>query len=133
MAVWYDQPPVQLATLAPLPFTVAGDPVARRILVEASRALADLVDAVRVPDLAGPVVVGGSVIAQGILGAAPDLRADLAPIGGGAELVPVTDGVLGAAVLALRAADVDVDAAAFDRLRAGVEAARRGHAPTSTA
>lgn len=133
MAVWYDQPPVQLATLAPLPFTVAGDPVARRILVGASRALADLVDAVRVPDLPGPVVVGGSVIAQGILGAAPDLRVDLAPIGGDAELVPVTDGVLGAAVLALRAAGVHVDASAFGRLRAGVEAARGGQAGTPTA
>ena len=124
MDVLYAQAPVQLASLAPLAFAAPADPTARRILVAASRALADLVEAVRVPELSGPVVVGGSVVVQGLLAAGPELRADLVPVGGGAELVPVSDGVLGAAVLALRDAGVELDPAAFERLRVAVDTAR---------
>ena len=124
IAVLYAQQPVQLAALAPLPFAVPDDPIARQILVAASGALADLVAAVQVPGVTGPIVVGGSVVVQGLLAAAPALRRDLVPIGDDATLIPVSDGVLGAAVLALREAGVDVDSAFFDRLRTTVNAAR---------
>lgn len=124
MSVLYAQPPVQLAALAPLPFTVPADPVAREILVAASEALAALVAAVQVPQSTGPVVVGGSVAVQGLLAAPPDLRQHLVPIGGGATLIPVSDGVLGSAVLALRGAGVVVDEAVFTRLRTDLEAVR---------
>ena len=124
MDVLYAQAPVQLAALAPLAFAVPADPTARGILVAASQALADLVEAVRAPQLAGPVVVGGSVVVQGLLAAGPELQQHLVSVGGGAALLPVSDGVLGTAVLALRDAGVELDAVAFERLRLAVDAAR---------
>ena len=113
----YARRPVALAELAPLAFSLPEDPVARRIVVAASAALADLLDAVRDPDLAGPTVVGGSVVVRGILGAGASLAADLVPPARGAEVLPVPDGLVGAAVLALRHAGVEVDETRFERLR----------------
>ena len=114
----YARRPVALAELAPLAFAAAADdPVARRIVVEASEALADLLDAVRVPDLAGPFVVGGSVVVRGVLGAPPDLAVDLTPPARGVAVVAVPDGLVGAAVLALRHTGTPVDDARFARLR----------------
>ncbi|GAB2592676.1 N-acetylglucosamine kinase [Microlunatus antarcticus] len=113
----YARRPVALAELAPLAFAVPNDPAARSIVVAASRALADLVDAVRVPELAGPVVVGGSVVVRGILGAPESLAADLVPPAGETPVVPVPDGLVGAAVLALRHTGHAVDEATFLRLQ----------------
>ena len=114
----YARRPVQLAELAPLAFAASEDRVARQILVAASAALADLVATVRVPDLAGPVVGGGSVLVRGFLAASPELRAELVPLP--ADLVTVGDGVVGAGVLALREAGVVVDDELFTRLRGEV-------------
>ena len=114
----YARRPVQLAELAPLAFAVSEDQVARQILVAASAALADLVATVRVSDLEGPVVGGGSVLVRGFLAASPELRAELVPLP--AELVTVGDGVVGAGVLALREAGVVVDDELFTRLRGEV-------------
>ncbi|GAA3566965.1 BadF/BadG/BcrA/BcrD ATPase family protein [Microlunatus spumicola] len=119
----YARRPVALAELAPLAFAVPDDPTARAIVVAASRALADLVDAVRVPELEGPVVVGGSVVVRGILAAPASLARDLVPPAGGAPVVAVPDGLVGAAVLALRHTGATVDAATFVRLRDQVLAA----------
>lgn len=118
----YARRPVALAELAPLGFAAAasGDPVARRIVVAASEALADLLDAVRVPDLEGPVVVGGSVVARGVLQAPPALSVDLTPPARGVAVTAVPDGLVGAAVLALRHTGAEVDDARFARLRAGI-------------
>ena len=120
----YARQPVQLAEFAPLAFAVHDDPTARRILVAASAALADLLAAVRVPDLAGPVIGGGSVLVRGLLAAPPELRAALVPWD--TEVFPVADGVVGACVLALRSVDVRVDEALFTRVHA--EVARVAHA-----
>ncbi len=125
----YARRPVALAELAPLAFAVPDDPVARGIVVAASRALADLVDAVRVPELDGPVVVGGSVVVRGILGAAPDLAVDLVPPAGGTPVISVPDGLVGAAVLALRHTGRTVDETTFARLQAQV-VARSAAPPT---
>ena len=119
----YARRPVTLAELAPLAFAVPDDPTARAIVVAASRALADLVDAVRVPELEGPVVVGGSVVVRGILSAPASLARDLVPPAGGTPVVAVPDGLVGAAVLALRHTGATVDAATFVRLRDQVLAA----------
>ena len=116
----YARRPVALAELAPLAFSVPDDPVARSIVVDASRALADLVDAVRVPELEGPVVVGGSVVVRGVLGAPASLAADLVPPAGRTPVVAVPDGLVGAAVLALRHTGHGVDDATFARLQAQV-------------
>jgi len=111
---------VQLSEFAPLAFGAHEDPVAREILVAASSALADLVSVVRVPTLSGPVVVGGSVLVRGLLAAPPDLRRRLVPPAGDSVVIPVLDGVVGAAVLALRHADVDVDVELFRTVQADV-------------
>ena len=115
----YARRPVALAELAPLAFAAAAadDPTARAIVVAASQALADLLDAVRVPELAGPVVVGGSVVVRGILDAPEQLAADLVAPAGGTPVVSVPDGLVGAGVLALRHTGHPVDVATFQRLR----------------
>jgi N-acetylglucosamine kinase-like BadF-type ATPase len=112
----YARPPVSLAQFAPLAFAAHEDRVARPILVAASAALADLLSAVRVPDLAGPVVVGGSVIVRGILAAPPSHRTELVPTAGEDPVIPVSDGLVGAAVLVLRHVGRHVDEALFHML-----------------
>ena len=109
----YARPPISLADFAPLAFAAHEDAVARPILIGAAAALADLLSAVRTPDLSGPVVVGGSVIVRGMLAAPPSLRAELVPPAGGDAVIPVSDGLVGAAVLVLRRAGRDVDEALF--------------------
>jgi glucosamine kinase len=120
----YARPPIALAEFTPLAFAAHDDHVARPILVGASTALADLLSAVRSPNLKGPVVVGGSVIVRGMLAAPPDLRAALVPLGTGDGVIPVSDGLVGAAVLVLRHAGHEVDEALFRTIQAGVERLR---------
>nr|WP_281372985.1 BadF/BadG/BcrA/BcrD ATPase family protein [Kineococcus aurantiacus] len=98
----YGAEPVRLARLAPSCFAAAGagDAVAAGIVAAAQDELAVLVRAVAGP---GPLVVGGSVWRRGIeatlTGAATGaLREALA----GRDVRPADDGLLGAAVLALR-------------------------------
>jgi len=112
----YARRPVSLAAFAPLAFAVHQDPVAREILVASSVVLADLVRAVRVPELPGPLVVGGSVVVRGLLAAPDDLRAELTQLAD-VEPIRVSDGLVGAAVLTLKAAGVPVDEALFSRVR----------------
>jgi N-acetylglucosamine kinase-like BadF-type ATPase len=119
IAVLYARRPVSLAAFAPLAFSVHEDPVARQILVDASVALADLVAAVRVPELPGPLVVGGSVVVRGLLEAPSDLRGALKPLAD-VEPIRVSDGLVGAAVTALKATGTAVDETLFDALRAEV-------------
>jgi N-acetylglucosamine kinase-like BadF-type ATPase len=103
---------------------VLPDPVAMDILSEARHLLVGAVRAVRADDVVGPVVVGGGV-ARRLPGLAAALARDeptsSADRGGpGGPVVTVTDGAVGAAVLALRHADITVDSAVFDRLTASV-------------
>jgi glucosamine kinase len=118
----YARRPVQLSEFAPLVFAVAGeDPVAREILSEAAAALADLLATVQEPGLAGPVVLGGSVLVSGFLAGPSEWRDRLGLPA--EEVVLASDGVVGAAVLALRGAGVVVDESVFQRIRAGVAGA----------
>jgi hypothetical protein len=119
VAQLYAQRPVQLAELAPLAFRVPDDPVARSILEQAADALAALLAAARVPDVGGPVVAGGSVLVHGLLAGPPELRERLA-LPAGTEVLPVVDGVVGAAVLALREAGVPVGAELFATVQSEV-------------
>ena len=116
----YARPPISLAEFAPLAFAAYEDRVARPILVAASAALADLLAAVRAPDLPGPVVVGGSIIVRGMLAAPPSLGAELVPPAAGDSVISVSDGLVGAAVLVLRRAGLEVDEALFPTIQAEV-------------
>jgi glucosamine kinase len=120
VSVVYARPPIALAEFAPLAFAAHDDHVARPILVGASAALADLLNAVRSPDLTGPVVVGGSVIVRGMLAAPPSLQAALVPLESGDGVIPVSDGLVGAAVLVLRQAGQEVDEALFQTMQAEI-------------
>jgi glucosamine kinase len=115
----YARPPISLADFAPLAFRAHEDRVARPILVGASAALADLLAAVQAPDMPGPAVVGGSVIVRGILAAPPSLGAELVPLVSD-TVIPVSDGLVGAAVLALRYAGHEVDEVLFRTIQAEV-------------
>jgi glucosamine kinase len=116
----YARPPISLAEFAPLAFAAHEDRVARSVLVEASAALADLLSAVRAPDLPGPLVVGGGVIVHGMLAAPPNLQAELVRPVGRDQVIPVSDGLVGAAVLVLRHAGREVDDALFQTIQAEV-------------
>lgn len=96
----YEHPPIELAGLAPYAFDV-DDAVARGILTAAGEHLAGTLSAVL--DGPGPLVVGGSVLARS--GPVRDaFVASLGPAASGLDLRPVSDGAVGAAVLAVRAA-----------------------------
>jgi N-acetylglucosamine kinase-like BadF-type ATPase len=116
----YARPPISLAEFAPLAFAAHEDRVARSVLVEASAALADLLAAVRASDLPGPLVVGGGVIVHGMLAAPPSLQTELVSPVGGDHVIPVSDGLVGAAVLVLRHARREVDDALFHTIQAEV-------------
>ena len=141
----YARKPVELAGFAPLAFEAAAletgaletgadetdaleagadetdaleagaDEVAVDIVVAASERLAALLGAVRQAALDGPIVVGGSVLGA-LLDAGPPLAGRLADLGGGVPLTRVEDGLLGAAVLALRREGEAVDGEGFARL-----------------
>jgi len=112
----YSLQPIELSRFAPLAFQAQDDHVARGILAAAASALAGTLAAVRDPVVDGPVVLGGSVLSSGMLTGATPLAASLKAALGNAELIPVRDGVVGAAVLGLLRAGVPVDREVFCRI-----------------
>jgi len=118
----YDLRPVELARFAPLVFEAAehGDDVALQIVADASDALAATLAAVVMPDIGGPLVLGGSILSQQPAIAQRVARA----LDASANVITVSDGLAGAAVLALRRGGVDVDAVVFDRVRASLATLR---------
>ncbi len=103
--------PVQLARFAPLAFAAPDDLIARRIVDEAAQGLLVTLRAVVLPDVGGPIVLGGGTISQH-----PDLvRLVGSALGAseGRQVLTVSDGAVGAAVLALRHAGVTVDEPVF--------------------
>lgn len=115
----YGRRPVQLSEFAPLVFDAADaqDPVAARILTEAGEQLVRTFELVR--EEPGPVVAGGSIVSRS---GPPQqlLRAHLAAVSEDQPFVLVDSGAVGATMLALRHAGIDVDEAMLARMRAGV-------------
>lgn len=125
----YAARPVELARLAPQAFAAAqeGDAVAGSIIDAAAEGLHATLRAVRAPG-AEPVVATGGILAhQPMLRLRIEerLRADGDPV----ELIPVDDGLTGAAVLALRGVGIPVDDDLRRRLHANIEDTRRAVAP----
>lgn len=120
----YELRPVQLSAFAPLAFDLAGkDEVAAGILHGAVEALAALLRRVRREQAEGPLVFGGSVLIEGVLPLDAGFTAPLHDAVGPSTPIPVEDGLVGAAVLALRAGGGPVDADLFARLASGIRAA----------
>ena len=122
--------PIELARFAPLVIAHRGDALADGLLAQAERYLANDFAIAFDPSIPGPVVLGGGVIAHlsGLPGAIGEvIRA--------AGLVPdirfVTEGSVGAIVLALRAIGIPVDAAMLDSIAASV-AERSAKSATSS-
>jgi len=119
----YEMRPVRLARLAPAAFVAGDDPVALAIVDGASRALAHTLGSVLDPGIAGPLVMGGSVLLhqERVAGA---VETFFRQAGGGDTVIRVADGVAGAATLALRHHGVDVDPAVFTRITSSLAALR---------
>jgi N-acetylglucosamine kinase-like BadF-type ATPase len=127
----YELRPVQLSGLAPLAFQLAGeDEVAGVIVREAVAALTTLLERVRRAQADGPLVFGGSVLIEGVLRLDPVFAAPLLDAAAGSVPIPVADGLVGAAVLALRAAGATVDAPLHARLAGSIRSAAAAWAPT---
>ncbi|MBG0740822.1 hypothetical protein IV500_15710 [Paeniglutamicibacter antarcticus] len=110
----YELVPVELSQFAPLAFDAvngSADGVAQDILARAARALSTTLSAVLAPAVIGPLVFGGSILARGSA-----LAAYVEEAAGGSA-IRVADGVVGAAVLALRHAGTTIDAEMFARIR----------------
>jgi N-acetylglucosamine kinase-like BadF-type ATPase len=119
----YELRPVQLARFAPLAFEAAGDEAADRIVAEAGSALLSTLDAVAVPHLAGPVILGGGTLSRHA--SLPELIASARSTDGSRpEIRRVDDGTVGAVVLALRTAGVPVDADVFETVTSSLAALR---------
>ncbi|MGK9146689.1 hypothetical protein KXS11_03555 [Plantibacter flavus] len=115
--VVHEDRPVSIARVAPLAFAAVGDPVAATILREAISRLSSLVRAVHPPGVApGTLVLGGSVLVDGLLVHEPTTRERLHEASRGADLVTVRDGLVGAACLGLRRLGIEIDDAVFERL-----------------
>jgi N-acetylglucosamine kinase-like BadF-type ATPase len=120
----YALQPVELARFAPLAFEAADDPVAREILDDAAEGIARILAAAVETDVSGAVVLGGSVLAAGMQRAPAIFTHRLRAAAGDAQLIPVADGVVGAAVLALRRLGIPVDAKFHRHLTGEIDRAR---------
>lgn len=118
----YRAPAIDLAGLASLAFLTPGDSVAEGIIDDAAATLAATLSAVFDPALHGPVVGTGGVLASqqrlrsGVVAA-------MSRRGHEIDILAVPDGLVGAAVLALRHSGVAVDAHLHTRLRESFHAA----------
>jgi N-acetylglucosamine kinase-like BadF-type ATPase len=111
----YAMRPVKLAQLAHLAFEAPGDQVAELIVREAADALARTFEAVRRPGLDGPIVLGGGILTHYPV-LAGHVMAAITRDKQTPTFTPVPDGVVGAAVLALRGAELTVDKAIFNTI-----------------
>ena len=112
----YAMRPVELSRFAKLAFDAAADEVASSIVGQAARELARTLGAVAAPSVRGPVVLAGGVCFgnPGFVDAIAKACAGVLPA---SEFVTVSDGTLGAAVLALREAGEVVDRRVFETIR----------------
>ena len=111
--------PIELARLAPLAFAHPEDPVAAAIVADGQRRIATTLRAVLDAGAPGPVVLGGSVLTRQPVMSSP-IAATMQAAGIPADLRPVGDGLVGAAVVALRTAGIEVDEDLHGRITAGV-------------
>ena len=108
----YTMRPIELAQFAPLVIAHRSDPVASRLIARAEDYLLADLRTVFDAHLPGPVGLGGGVIGH-LTGLPPRLAEFLRKKGHEPDIRPVSDGSVGAIVLALRAVGVTVDEQVF--------------------
>jgi len=122
----YAQPPLLLSRFAPAAFAAAAgpdpDPVAAGLVEQAGDAVAALLRALRL-EPGTTLVAGGSTWRRGLTGAGVPRSAALTEALAGLRLRAADDGLLGAAVLALRL-DGPVPEATYERVRSTLAALR---------
>ncbi len=100
-----------------------GDGAARQIVSDAADALATTMATIAAADVVGPIVLGGSILSQQpAIADAVVAAAQRCGVAGPVSTVP--DGMVGAAVLALRHGGATVDEAVFARIRSSLAALR---------
>lgn len=114
----YQGRPVELARFARLAFQATGDAVAEQIVDNAAAALARTLGSVWEPGVAGPVVLGGGVLAANPGFAGRIVAAQ--PAGVPPRVRLVVDGLPGAALLALAATGRPAGEHAFRRIAQGM-------------
>jgi hypothetical protein len=121
----YAMRPIELARFAPLVIANRADPVAARLLGEAERFLIDDFAAAFDTSNRGPVALGGGVMPH-LTGVSRGIAEILRAAGHEPDIRLVTDGSVGAIVLAMRAAGLTVDAPMFATIAASVTARASG-------
>ncbi len=106
----YGLRPIELARFSRLVIAHRSDPVAARLIDEAERYLAADFALVYDASMSGPVALGGGVIAH-LTGLPAAIGEIIRAAGNEPDIRLVSDGSLGAAVLAMRAAGLTVDEA----------------------
>jgi N-acetylglucosamine kinase-like BadF-type ATPase len=117
----YAMRPIELAQFAPLVIANRADPVAARLLDEATRWLVADFAAAFDPAMPGPVALGGGVMPH-LAGVGEGIAEIIRTAGHAPDIRSVADGSAGAAVLALRAAGIAVDAVRFETVTASIAA-----------
>lgn len=117
----YSMRPIELAKFAPLVIANRDDAVAAGLLAQSERYLLADFQQVFSADMPGPVVLGGSIAAH--LGGLPSAIAQVIRTAGHEPDIRLSgDGLVGAAVLALRHQGVAVDEAMLITIAASVKA-----------
>ena len=120
----YGMRPIELARFAPLVFAHRDDPVAAALIAQAEAFLVADFTTVLDPRTHGPIALGGGV-APHLTGLPKAISEVLREAGHTPDIRPVTDGSVGAIVLALRAANVSVDEVVFGTIVASLAEYRR--------
>jgi N-acetylglucosamine kinase-like BadF-type ATPase len=115
----YAMRPIELATFAPLVIAHREDGLAQRLAAEAERYLVSDFEMAFDPQVPGPIVLGGGVMAH-LMGVASDIEEIVRAAGQAPDIHFVADGSVGAIVLALRATGIIVDANVFATISASV-------------
>jgi N-acetylglucosamine kinase-like BadF-type ATPase len=123
----YAKRPIELAQFAPLVIAHRADPVAGRLLEEATRWLVADFAAAYDPGMPGPVALGGGLMPH-LNGVADGIAAIIRAAGHAPDIRAVADGSVGAAVLALRAAGLTVDGPLFQAITASIAARKAASA-----
>lgn len=112
--------PIELAKFAPLVIARRDDAVAARLIAEAERYLVSDFALAFDPQMPGPIVLGGGVIAH-LTGVAPAIARIVRDAGQEPDIRIASDGSVGAAVLAMRAVGLAVDEAMLKTIAASVQ------------